>query len=164
MVRAITVIYREKERRNFITLNLLTTALTFGAILLVVLALVLMLVMPTLLTLFPIAGWQEQLTRIGAWAVFVTAVVASLGVIYRYSPPRRPAKWRWLSAGSLVATLLWILGSTAFSAVRRYLWGLWRGLWRLLHIDRAAALVSGVQLCDPARRLAECRGGIPDLV
>ena len=39
----------------------------------------------------------------------------ALGVLYRYGPPRRSARVRWLSSGTVVAALLWLLGSAGFS-------------------------------------------------
>ena len=38
-----------------------------------------------------------------------------LALIYRFGPSRREAKWRWVTWGSALATLLWMLGSMAFS-------------------------------------------------
>jgi len=38
-----------------------------------------------------------------------------LALLYRYGPCRRPANWRWVSVGSLVATVLWLAASAGFS-------------------------------------------------
>jgi membrane protein len=35
--------------------------------------------------------------------------------LYRYAPDRHPPRWRWVSPGAIVATLLWLLGSVAFT-------------------------------------------------
>src|SRR5579871_1276978 len=37
------------------------------------------------------------------------------GVLYRYGPSRRKPKWRWVTPGSLAASLLWLLASWLFS-------------------------------------------------
>lgn len=42
-------------------------------------------------------------------------IVAGLAVLYRVAPDHSPAKLRWVTPGSLVAALLWLLGSTGFS-------------------------------------------------
>jgi membrane protein len=42
-------------------------------------------------------------------------VLLALAVLYRYGPSRRIAKWRWISAGSVLATLAWLAVSSAFS-------------------------------------------------
>ena len=38
----------------------------------------------------------------------------------RYGPDRRPAKWRWLTPGAIVATMLWVLTSFFFSLYVAY--------------------------------------------
>jgi membrane protein len=42
-------------------------------------------------------------------------VIVALAIIYRYGPSRRPAKWRWISVGSLFAAVAWLIVSLAFS-------------------------------------------------
>ena len=39
----------------------------------------------------------------------------ALAVLYRWAPDRADAKFRWLSAGSVVATVLWVVASVGFS-------------------------------------------------
>ena len=51
----------------------------------------------------------EKLTEL-----FVLIILA-LGVLYRYGPSRRLAKWRWISVGSVFAALAWLLVSALFS-------------------------------------------------
>jgi membrane protein len=41
--------------------------------------------------------------------------VAALAMLYRFAPCRRAAKWRWVSPGAAVATVLWLVGATGFS-------------------------------------------------
>jgi membrane protein len=36
-------------------------------------------------------------------------------VLYRYAPDRDAPRWRWVSWGASVATVIWLLGSVAFS-------------------------------------------------
>jgi membrane protein len=36
-------------------------------------------------------------------------------VLYRYAPDRDAPRWRWVSWGAVVATVIWLLGSVAFS-------------------------------------------------
>jgi membrane protein len=50
------------------------------------------------------------------WPLLLLCVMTSLAVLYRYAPNRRMAKWRWITPGAVVATVLWLLASIAFSA------------------------------------------------
>jgi membrane protein len=49
------------------------------------------------------------------WPLLIVVVMAGLAVLYRYAPNRSTPLWRWVSPGAMVATLLWLAGSVAFS-------------------------------------------------
>ena len=42
-------------------------------------------------------------------------LLVALGILYRFGPSRRAARWEWLSVGTLAAALLWIAGSALLS-------------------------------------------------
>jgi len=116
LVRAVTVAYHERETRGLIRMNLLTYGLTLGAVMVVLTTLVLLVALPTLIAWMPLSGQVSVLARTGGWVVFVIMIMSAIGLLYRIGPPRRPARWRWLSAGAATATLLWVAGSAAFSS------------------------------------------------
>lgn len=116
LVRAITVAYEERETRGIIRMNLLTYVLTFGAIMVLVTTIALLVALPVLLSwLPPASGVVTLVASVGRWVIFCGLVMLALGVLYRFAPPRRPARWRWVSPGAVVATILWIAGSAGFS-------------------------------------------------
>ena len=115
LINAITIAYQERESRHFLYLNAFSLLMTIGAVCMVVLALFVMLALPAVLFYFPIAGWQSLLTTALSWIAFFITVITALGLLYRFAPPRRSAKWRWLSPGAVVATSLWLVSSFAFS-------------------------------------------------
>ena len=41
--------------------------------------------------------------------------IFGLAILYRYGPARRPAKWRWVMPGAVLATVLWMVISLGFS-------------------------------------------------
>ena len=45
----------------------------------------------------------------------VAFVLLALAIVYRYAPDRDNPKFRWVGLGSIVATLMWVIGSLAFS-------------------------------------------------
>lgn len=49
------------------------------------------------------------------WPLVIAAVIAALAILYRYGPNRANARMAWFSWGAAAATLLWIIGSAAFS-------------------------------------------------
>jgi hypothetical protein len=42
-------------------------------------------------------------------------IVGSLACIYRYGPSRRDDRWRWVTWGSILGALLWMVTSMLFS-------------------------------------------------
>ena len=48
-------------------------------------------------------------------AAAVAILLVALAMLYRFGPSRRPARWQWLSVGTLAAALLWIAGSALLS-------------------------------------------------
>ena len=111
---ALNIIYDEKEKRNFIWLNLRSLSFTAGALLFVVLALVAIVVVPAVLSFLGLGStaWMIALLR---WPVLLLVVLGSLSLLYRYGPSRAPAQWRWVTWGSAVAAFLWIVVSALFS-------------------------------------------------
>jgi len=120
LTNAITIAYQEKESRNFIHLNLVSLGMTLGAVVIVVIALVIMLALPSIILFLPLTDWQVTLTTILSWLAFLATIVFSFNLLYRFAPPRRPAKWHWLSSGALLATTLCITGSIGFTLYVRY--------------------------------------------
>ena len=115
LVRAVTVAYEEPETRGLVRMVVTTYALTVGAILLLVTTVALLVALPTALAWLPLSGPLSLAVRAGGWVIFFAVVMFALGVLYRHGPPRRSARVRWLSPGTLVATVLWVLGSAGFS-------------------------------------------------
>ncbi len=49
------------------------------------------------------------------WPLFAVVALAALSIIYRFAPDRDAARWRWVSAGAVVATVVWVAASVGFS-------------------------------------------------
>ncbi len=115
MITALTLAYGERETRSFIRFNLLALELTAGAIIggLIVIALVAGL--PAVVQAVGFGGFLNWLMLIVEWPLLMVVMMAGLAVLYRYAPNRDDPQWRWVSPGAIVATVLWLLGSIAFS-------------------------------------------------
>ena len=112
---ALNAVHEEHETRSFIKLTALTLACTAGVILFMVVALVGVVVIPAVLNFVGLAGITEMLINWLRWPVLLLVVVVLLAVLYRYGPSREAAKWRWISYGSVVAAILWVIVSLLFS-------------------------------------------------
>ena len=115
VIDALNVTYNEKEKRGFIKLNLISLALTGGAILSLLVALGSIVVLPLILSSFGLGGWTETLLRFLRWPVLICLVVFGLAVLYRFGPSRESPRWEWLSVGSVTAAIAWLVGSALLS-------------------------------------------------
>ena len=106
VVTALNVAYEEEETRGFIKTTAVSAGVTLAAVLLAVALLLAGSVTSFLQDIIKGLGDGAVLAiKLGSWAV--TAALASLAVaaLYRYAPARENAAWKWLSPGSLLATL-----------------------------------------------------------
>lgn len=114
LITALNIAYEEDEKRGIISLAFTSMVLTVGAVLFLIVTLIVVVAVPAILNVLPLGPlkWVVALVR---WPILGAAIVLALAVLYRYAPCRRSAKWRWVSWGSVAATVLWLLGSAAFS-------------------------------------------------
>ena len=115
LVKAVNIAYDEVETRNFVKLRALSLVLTLGAILFVVLTIGLVAVLPLILDALPLGGVGTVLAEIARWVALLAVVAGSLAVLYRVAPDRDAPRFRWVSLGSLVVTVVWALVSLGFT-------------------------------------------------
>ena len=112
---AMNIAYEEREKRSFITLNLMSILFTVGALLIGIVLLLTVGVVPALLRYFYLDAWTETLVGVSRWPILVCTMLTGISLLYRFGPSREHAKWRWLSWGALIATTVWIGASWLFS-------------------------------------------------
>jgi len=115
LIEGMNVAYGEQESRGFLTLNLTALALTLFLILALLLAIGATVIVPALLGAVGLGEPARIAVAYGRWPILAVLTVLGLAVIYRYGPSRATPRWRWVSVGALLATLIWIAGSIAFS-------------------------------------------------
>ena len=115
IISALNVAYEEREQRGFLRLNLVAFLFTLGGIFGVVLALTVIVVVPAALPFTWLGPLASIAVRLCSFGLLLGFVVLALALLYRYGPSRAPAKWRWITPGSLLAAALWLAASLAFS-------------------------------------------------
>ncbi len=115
IIDALNVIYKEKEKRGFIKLNLVSLGFTLAALVALTLALAGIVLLPQLLSYFGLGGWSELLLRIARWPALLLAAILCLAFIYRFGPSRREPQWQWISIGSIAASVVLLLTSSLLS-------------------------------------------------
>jgi membrane protein len=113
MVTGVNLAYDETEGRKFVKLRGLAILLTLGAMVLMAVALALIVGFPAVAGSWPAAlRWTVGILR---WVLLAALLIAALAVLYRFAPDRDEPRWTWVSWGSGIATVLWILASIGFS-------------------------------------------------
>ena len=115
VIKAVNLAYDEKETRGAVKLRLTALGLTLGAIIFMLVALALVAVVPVMLDQLGLGTPGRVIAQILRWVLLLGMVIVGLAVVYRVAPNRQDARFRWVSPGALIATMLWILGSVAFS-------------------------------------------------
>jgi len=115
VIDALNVVYEEKEKRGFIKLNLLSLAFTTGGIVALLLMVSAVVAFPLALDHLGLKPESQFIISLARWPLMFVTLLFALGILYRFGPSRRAARWEWLSVGTLAAALLWIAGSSALS-------------------------------------------------
>ena len=113
LITGLNIAYEQKETRGFVTTHLVSLVLTIGALIVSIGAFFLMLAVPALEKKVGLSGFD--LLGLLRWPLLFVGTVAALAVIYRYGPARKRYKRRQVLWGAVVASLLWLLMSLAFS-------------------------------------------------
>jgi membrane protein len=109
------VVYDEREKGGFVKLTIVALAFTLGGLAFVILALGAVVIFPLALASIGFESRSAELIAILRWPALFVIVMLALAMLYRYGPSRTPARWQWLSVGSLFAALAWLAVSALFS-------------------------------------------------
>jgi membrane protein len=113
LITGVNLAYDETETRKFVKLRGLAILFTLGAMVLMGVALAAVVGYPPIADNLPTAlRWLVAIIR---FLIVGGLLVVALAVVYRFAPDRDEPRWSWVSAGSLVATLLWVLATIGFA-------------------------------------------------
>jgi membrane protein len=117
IVGALNRAYDIDEGRPWWKVRLIAIGLTLGVALIVLVALSLVLVGPTLADkLGQTTGWGapfEWTWLILQWPMVFALVASGIGLIYYFGPDAEQ-DWAWITPGAVAATMLWLLVSLLF--------------------------------------------------
>ena len=115
LMEGMNIAYDEDEKRGFVALYATSLALTVVLVIGAVVAMGAVLVLPALLGSLGLGSVFQGLLTYGRWPVLALLMILGLAVIYRYAPSRADARWSWITPGAVVASILWVIASIAFS-------------------------------------------------
>jgi membrane protein len=115
LLSALNIAYEEKEERGFFRQLMLSMTVTAGAVLVVLLAILVFAVIDRLELVF--GHLPKSLVYCGtllSYLVLLLVAAAGAGLLYRYGPDRRNARWTWITPGSVLTAGLWLLVTLGF--------------------------------------------------
>jgi membrane protein len=115
LITAVNLAYDEVETRGFVKRKALALGLTFGAIVFVLVTIALIAVVPAVLDTLPLGVVGTVLAEVLRWVLLLGVMAGALSVLYRVAPDRDAPKFRWVSLGSVVVTVVWAVISLLFS-------------------------------------------------
>jgi membrane protein len=115
MIDALNVAYEEKEERGFFRLNAVSLTFTVGGIGAVLIAIGAIVALPMVLSAIGLSAVTDAIIRYGRWPLLFVLTLLALAVLYRYAPSRRAPQWKWITPGSLFASVAWLAGSALLS-------------------------------------------------
>ena len=122
MLSALNLAFRLEERRGFFGFYAVGLLMTLGAILGAVLGIALLVFLPVAIVFLGLSAYTATLVHGASFLLLLGFVLVALVLLYRFGPSRR-ARGRWITAGAVLATGLWLAASGALS----------------LYVDRVAA-------------------------
>jgi membrane protein len=114
LMNTINIAYDEEETRGWIRRKLVALGLTLGAILFVASAVFAVVALPAIIERTGFGIGTRRLLNILIWPGLAVGFMLALAVIYRVAPDRRPARWSWVSVGSVFALVAWIAVTLGF--------------------------------------------------
>lgn len=114
VIATLNTIWGVSEDRKFFKLRGLALFITLGSIVFVIGAAFLLAVMPAVLSEVGLADVGRWLLNAGRFPALLLFMAAGLAVLYWIGPNRR-SRYRPLTWGAVLATLLWVVVSGAFS-------------------------------------------------
>lgn len=115
MIDALNVAYGATERRGFFMLNMVSLGFTLAAIIGLVVMIAVIAVVPAVMRLFNLGVVGDVLLWAGRWPVTLVLIGAGLAALYQWAPCRPGVAWRWITPGSVVASIGLLAFSMLFS-------------------------------------------------
>ena len=116
IITALNIVYGVDESRGFLRQTGVALAITLSLVVLFFMASAAITMVNLLASLLPdLGGALREALQIAFWLAAAAVVSLVIAVIYAYAPNREEVEWRWLTPGSLVATIVWIAATFGFS-------------------------------------------------
>lgn len=115
MMDALNIAYEVEEKRSFIVLNLVSLGFTLAAIIGLIVMITVIAAVPVILKMFYLGATGDVLLWAGRWPATLVLIWLAVAVVYRWGPSRPGVAWRWITPGSVLASIALVAFSMLFS-------------------------------------------------
>lgn len=120
VIAGLNAVYGEKGSRGFFHRALVVAAMTVGLIMLTLITIAIVAFFPLAVATLGLDDTPTYQIGLLRWPVLLLVMMFSIAVLYRFGPNRTSARWEWVSVGTVIAILLWLLGSGGLSLYVRH--------------------------------------------
>ncbi|MCB7482501.1 YihY/virulence factor BrkB family protein [Christiangramia sediminis] len=115
LFQGVNIAYDELESRNIFKKNLITLLFTLCGLVLGLISLLIVIFFPLLIDKLGLSKEIENVLTWFRWVILGIILISTLSMVYRIAPNRRSPRFRWVSWGAILGTVLWLAGSMLFS-------------------------------------------------
>lgn len=124
LMSTLNAAYEVREKRSWVRVHLISIALTLAMSILIVIALVLILFGGDGVTRvshhLSLPGFVFTATKVFEWVLALGFVVFAFAIIYYFAPDVEQQPWYWITPGSCVGVMLWVLASIGLRVYLHY--------------------------------------------
>jgi membrane protein len=114
LMDGLNVAYGETEKRQYVARTLVSYLATLSALLFLTAVTGILVAAPLFFEEMGVSGLMGLWIPL-RWLVVVVIAAFAFAMVYRYGPSRAPPRWRWVTGGGALASVLWLVGSLGFS-------------------------------------------------
>lgn len=111
----VNIAYHQKDERGFIKKKAIELLFTLCGIIIGILSIAFVVGFPAVIDKLNLPQILEIGFGILRWLVLGAVIFFVLAVVYKIAPHRSNPKFKWVSLGAVVATVLWVLASLLFT-------------------------------------------------
>ena len=115
LFQGVNIAYDENDTRGIIKKNLITLVFTLAGVVIGLISLLIVIFFPLLIENLNLTTQIEDMLTWLRWVILGAILIGTLSMVYKIAPNRSRPKFRWVSWGAILGTLLWLLGSMGFS-------------------------------------------------
>lgn len=115
LFEGVNIAYNERDDRSLVKRTGVTLLFTFGGIILWLFSILIIVLFPAFIDKIHLGSTVETMFGWARWVILAFIIIFALGIIYKNAPDRDDPEIKWVSWGSVIATILWIGGSLLFS-------------------------------------------------